>query len=225
MRMHAAAVIVGAAVLLAGCGGTTSNGEASKTPAHVLRDALAAAGDAKTVHVSGKAVSESGPIAVDIRMVRDRGGTGTMSESGLSFDLIRLGPKVFIRGSDAFYKKFTGSAGALLFHGKWLEFPASNADMGSITPFTDIDTFFKGVTSQHGKLRNEGETTFHGQKAVEIRDVTQGGSLYVAATGKPYPLGITGSGDTSGAIVFDDWNGSTSISAPKNAVDVSKLKG
>lgn len=186
---------------------------------------LAATRDAKTVHFSGKVVTESGPITVDIRIVRGRGGKGSMSESGLSFELIRLGGKVYIRGSDAFYKKFAGQAGAQLFHGKWLQFRTSDADMASITPFTEIDTFFEGITSQHGKLRNDGETSFHGQKAVAIKDTSQGGTLYVAATGTPYPVGIASSGAESGAILFDDWNASASISAPKNAVDISKLKG
>ena len=226
MRVRATAVIIAAAVVLAGCGsGAKSNGEASKTPSQVLADTLAATDAAKAVRISGKVSTESGPITVDIRIVRGEGGSGSMSENGLNFDLARVGDKVYIRGSDAFYKKFTGQAGVQLFHGKWLQFRTSDADMSSITPFTDIDTFFHGITSQHGTLRNDGETTFHGQKAVAIRDTTQGGTLYVAATGKPYPLGITSSSGKSGAILFDDWNASGSISAPKNAVDVSKIHG
>jgi hypothetical protein len=226
MRVRATAVVIVVAVALAGCGsGAKSNGEASKMPAQVLKDMLAATRSAKTVHFSGKVVTESGPIEVDIRIVRVQGGKGSMSESGLSFDLVRLGDKVYIRGSDAFYKRFTGQAGAQLFHGKWLQFRTSDADMASITPFTEIDTFFGGITSQHGKLRNEGERSFHGQKTVAIKDTTQGGTLYVAATGTPYPVGITSSGAQSGAILFDGWNATESISAPKNAVDISKLKG
>lgn len=226
MRVRATAVLMVVAVVLAGCGsGAKSNGEATKTPAQVLKDMSAATRNAKTVHFSGNVVTESGPITVDINIVRGQGGKGSMSESGLSFGLIRLGNKVYIRGSDAFYKKFTGQAGAQLFHGKWLQFRASDADMASITPFTEIDTFFRGITSQHGTLRNDGETTFHGQKAVAIKDTMQGGTLYVAATGTPYPVGITSSGAKSGAILFDNWNASGSISAPKNAVDISKLKG
>ncbi|MGZ4365004.1 MAG: hypothetical protein ACXVFD_05360 [Gaiellaceae bacterium] len=224
MRVRATAVLIVVAVL-AGCGsGAKSNGEATKTPAQVIQDMLTATRDAKAVHFSGKVVTESGPITVDIRIVRGRGGKGSMAESGLSFELIRLGDKMYIRGSDAFYKKFAGQAGAQLFHGKWLQFRTSDADMASITPFTEIDTFFGGNTSQHGKLRNDGETSFHGQKAVAIKDTTQGGTLYVAATGTPYPVGIASSGAESGAILFDDWNASAAISAPKNAVDISKLR-
>jgi len=226
MRVRATAAIIVATVMLAGCGsGAKSNGEASKTASQVLADALAVTGTAKAVRISGKIVTESGPITVDIRIVRGEGGSGSMSENGLNFDLARIGDKVYIRGSDAFYKKFTGQTGVQLFHGKWLQFRTSDADMSSITPFTDIDTFFHGITSQHGTLRNEGEMTFHGQKAVAIRDTTQGGTLYVAATGKPYPIGITSNGGKSGAILFGNWNASESISAPKNAVDVSKIHG
>ncbi len=226
MRVRGAAVMVGVAVVLAGCGGgAKSNGEASKTPAQVLHDTLAVTDVASAVHVSGKVSSDGTPITIDIHIVRGEGGRGSMSENGLRFDLVRSGKTVYIRGSDAFYKKFTGPSGAQLFHGRWLAFPASSADMGSITPFTDIDTFFHGITSQHGKLANDGETTFRGQKAVAIRDTTQGGTLYVAATGKPYPLGISGTGSNAGTISFTEWNARASVTAPKNAVDVGKLKG
>jgi hypothetical protein len=73
---------------------------------------------------------------------------------------------------------------------------------------------------------NDGETTYHGQKVVAIRDKTKGGTLYVAATGTPYPIAIVRSKTAnSGAVTFDDWNMSADVTAPKNAVDLSKLSG
>jgi hypothetical protein len=61
---------------------------------------------------------------------------------------------------------------------------------------------------------------------VAIRDASKGGTLYVAATGAPYPVAIvrTGAGD-NGAVVFDGWNTSVAVTVPKNAVDLSKLSG
>jgi hypothetical protein len=61
---------------------------------------------------------------------------------------------------------------------------------------------------------------------VAIRDKTRGGILYVAATGTPYPVAIVRSQTANnGAVVFDDWNAPIGVTAPKNAVDLSKLSG
>jgi hypothetical protein len=48
----------------------------------------------------------------------------------------------------------------------------------------------------------------------------------VAATGKPYPVAIAGGKKgRSGAITFDDWNKSVSLSAPRDAIDIGKFGG
>ena len=41
----------------------------------------------------------------------DKGGEGTMSENGPGFDLVRVGDKVYIQGSDAFCSSSRGAAG------------------------------------------------------------------------------------------------------------------
>jgi hypothetical protein len=75
----------------------------------------------------------------------------------------------------------------------------------------------------HGALSNKGETTYKGQKVVAIKDLTNGGTLYVAATGTPYPIAIIA--PKNGSIAFDEWNKTISITAPKGAVDVGSLGG
>ena len=147
-----------------------------------------------------------------------------MSESGLKFEIIRVGNKAYIKGSDAFLRKFAGAAGAQLLHGKWLQGSATSGDLAALAPLTDITKLFNGALGSHGKLENEGETTFKGQKVVAIKDTTEGGTLYVAATGTPYPVAIVG-GKDKGTITFDNWNDTVSITAPKGAVDMSKLGG
>jgi hypothetical protein len=211
------------ALAAAGCGGgSKSNGEATKTPAQVVADAKAAATSAKAVHVSGAITDAGQPLTLDITIVKDAGGQGTMSESGLKFEIIRVGNKAYIKGSDAFLRKFAGTAGAQLLRGKWLQGSATTGDLAALAPLTDIAKLFNGALGSHGKLENKGETTFKGQKVVAIKDTTEGGTLYVASTGTPYPVAIVG-GKDKGTITFDNWNDTVSITAPKGAVDMSKL--
>jgi hypothetical protein len=208
---------------VAGCGGgSKSNAEATKTADQVVRDAKAAAISANAVHVSGAITDAGRPLTLDITIVKDAGGQGTMSEAGLKFEIIRVGNKAYIKGSDAFLRKFAGAAGAQLLRGKWLQGSATTGDLAALAPLTDIGKLFNGALGSHGKLENAGETTFKGQKVVAIKDTTEGGTLYVASTGTPYPVAIVG-GKDQGTITFDNWNDTMSITAPKGAVDMSKL--
>jgi hypothetical protein len=63
---------------------------------------------------------------------------------------------------------------------------------------------------------------YKGRKVVAIEDTSRHGRLYVAATGKPYPVAISG-GAGQGTVTFDRWDTSVSIRAPKGAIDLSKL--
>jgi hypothetical protein len=228
MRASALALAL-AGLLLAGCGGhgssASSNGEASKSADKVLADAKAAADGASSARVSGSIVSGGTPITLDLSMANGK-AKGSMSTSGLSFDLVRIGETAYIRGSDDFYKHFAGAAIAQLLHGKWLKAPIVSGRFASLAPLTSISLLFGKVASNHGKLANDGTKTFEGQKVVEIRDTSDNSKLYVAATGKPYPVAIVGRKKAqSGTITFGDWNKSLSVSAPKGAIDISKVGG
>lgn len=224
-----ALVLVLAGLVLAGCGGhgksASSNGEASKSADTVLADAKAAADGASSAHVSGSIVSGGTPITIDLSMGGDK-AKGSMSTNGLGFDLVRIGETAYIKGSDDFYKHFAGAAIAQLLHGKWLKASIVSGRFASLAPLTSISVLFGKVASNHGKLANDGSKTFNGQKVVEIRDTSDNSKLYVAATGKPYPVAIVGGKkNQSGTISFDNWNQSLSVSAPKGAIDISKLGG
>jgi hypothetical protein len=229
MRVRSLALVLAVAVL-AGCGSSKKeakpNGETAKSATQVLVDAKAAATSASSVHVSGSIVSNGTPITLDLSMAKGKGATGSMSTNGLRFDLVRIGDTAYIRGSDAFYKHFASPAAAQLLHGKWLKAPATHGQLRPLAPLTNIGVLFARVGSSHGKLTNEGKTTYHGQEVVEIRDTSDNSKLYVAATGKPYPIAIVGGKkNQSGAITFDRWNESLTLTAPKGALDISKLGG
>jgi hypothetical protein len=213
------------AALAAGCGGgASSNGEAAKSATAVFNDARRAAVAAKTVHVAGSLNDAGKTLDLDLVLAHGK-GKGTMAESGLSFEIVRIGDAAYIKGTDAFLRQFAGAAAAQLFHDKWLKGPISSGALASLAPLTDIVQLFNGAFGTHGKLANKGETTFQGQKVIAIKDASDGSTLYVAATGTPYPVAATEGGKSKGSITLDHWNDSVSIDAPKGAVDISKLGG
>jgi hypothetical protein len=229
MRVSALALVLTAA-FLAGCGGHGKagkpNGEESKPAPRVLADAKAAATSASSAHVTGSIVSDGTPITLDLTMASGKGAKGSMSTSGLEFDLIRIGDTAYIRGSDDFYKHFAGAAVAQLLHGKWLKASVVQGRFRSLAPLTSIGVLFAKISSGHGKLANDGKKTYKGEEVVAIRDTSDNSKLYVAATGTPYPVALVGGKKSqSGTITFGDWNESVSLSAPKGAIDISKLGG
>lgn len=226
MRMRAAPLLLGV-TLVAGCGGgsggTTTNREHAKPAKQVVADAVRAARRASAVHVFGHVRSGKTPLALDLTLVRGKGATGSVSENGLSFDLVQVGDTVYIKGSDAFWRKYAGSAATLL-HGRWISAPAGKGEFAQLAPLTSAAKLFALVESTHGRLVNRGPATYQGQSVVEIRDTSDGSKLYVSATGTPYPVALAGGGKhADDQLRFHRWNGRTSLSAPQHAIDVSQL--
>jgi hypothetical protein len=212
--------------VISGCGGSSSsgNGVADKSPNDILAATKAASDGAKAVHVSGSIVSDKSPITLDMNLLAGKGGQGQLSESGLAFELIQVGGTVYIKGSPAFYKHIGGTAAAQLLQGKWLKAPSSDADFASLSQLTDLRQLIDQTLASHGSLKKSGTTTINGQKVVGITDTTKGGTLYIATTGKPYPIAISKGGTGGGRITFDRWNSDVTLAAPKNAIDVAQLQ-
>jgi hypothetical protein len=222
MRTRTIAVLfVASLAVLVGAG---PGGEASKTPAQVLADIHKATASATSVHFAGTINAPGSKIVLDLNIERGVGGAGRIAENNLVFDIVRVGDKVYLRGNDAFYKKYAGSSGVKLFHGRWLAFPTTMKGMSSFLLFTDIDQFFAGLLSNHGVVHNDGLRTFHGQKVVVLHDTSKGGDLYVAASGPAYLVAIAPAHASAGLVTFDGWNKTYTIAAPKGAIDMTKLK-
>lgn len=63
-----------------------------------------------------------------------------------------------------------------------------------------------------------------GQSVVGVRDTTKDATLYVATTGKPYPVEILRTGSQAGRITLNRFNEPVSLTPPSNAIDISKFK-
>jgi hypothetical protein len=208
---------------LAGCGGGGSdNGVASKSPDEIVRAASDAINQASSVHVAGSIVSSGAPLSLDLHLVSGRGGRGRMSESGLSFQIVAVGKTVYIQGTRTFWQHFGGATAARVLSGRWLKAPASG-QFASIAQLTNMQQLMTDLLASHGNLIKAGVTTVQGQKAVAVSDKTRGGTLYVAATGHPYPIEIKKQGSRGGQSVFDRFNQQVPLTPPADAIDLSQL--
>jgi hypothetical protein len=211
------------ATAIAACGGGSSdNGVASKSPDQIVSSVKSAVAGVNSVHVSGSVTSSGVPITLNLNLVSGKGGQGTMSQNGLSFQIVALGQDVYINASPAFWEHYAGKTAAQLLNGKWLKAPASG-QFSSLASLTNLQVFFNKLLANHGTLAKGGTSTVDGQKVVAVNDTTNGGTLYVATSGKPYPIEIVKTGSQGGQISFDRFNQSFTITAPANAIDISNL--
>jgi hypothetical protein len=217
--------VVFVTVLLAGCGSSTSgNGVAAKSPGEIVASAEAVAEAATSVHVSGSIVSAGAPITFDLALVAGRGGRGQLAEDGIGFELVQLGRNVFIKGGSAFYRHIAGAEAAKLLEGKWLKAPATSAEFASLASLTNLRPLVEKALANHGTLAKGPLTVVQGKKVVPVTDASQGGTLYVATTGPPYPIEVTEAGANRGKISFAGWNEPISVTAPPNAIDIAQLR-
>jgi hypothetical protein len=214
-------------LLLAGCGGSSSssgNGVESKSPTEILQTTKEAASKAASVHISGSIVSGGKPITLDMELLAGKGGKGKISQEGFTIKLIQTGGSVYINGSSAFYKHVSGAAAAQLLQGKWLKAPANSGELASLAELTDLSKLVDTALSGHGSVAKGSPATIEGQKAIAINDTGKGGTLYVATSGKPYPLEIAKAGKESGKVILDRWDQPVTLKAPAGAIDISELQ-
>lgn len=239
MRGVSTCLVLAAVLFAAGCGGGgaggssssstgQASGEAAKPANTVVADAAKAATDASSFHMSGQIHSSGKLIGVDLSLVRGKGATGTVTVGGAKVDLVLIGDDGYVRASSDFWQRYAGQAGGpalvQMLADKWIKFPGKSAQLGSLTGPLSNKQLFKTLTTSHGKLENKGETTYNGQSVVTIRDVTKNSTLYVAATGTPYPVGLVKTaGSDRGTVAFDHWNEPPTLTAPKGALDFSQL--
>jgi hypothetical protein len=197
------------------------NAETGKTADQILADSERAAVTARSVHVVGHGVSGV-PLSFDLYLLAGEGGRGQIATNGLSFELVRIGQKAYFEASTAFWRHYGNRIAATLLHGRWIEAPATHGDLASFTPLTDLVALVRGALGSHGVLKVGAATMVDGHRVIPLIDTTQGGTLYVAATGPPYPLGIKGKGG-KGSISFEGWNEAVTLRRPANAIPYSEL--
>jgi hypothetical protein len=213
------------AALLAGCGSSSSSNElASKSPEQIVAAAKTAAQGAASVHVAGSIISENKPISLDMELAAGKGAKGHIALEGLGIDVIALEHAFYLNGSAAFYRHIAGPTAAQLLQGKWLKAPTGSGEFASLAQLTNLADLLNSALTNHGPLKSAGTTTISGQKAVAVTDTSKGGTLYVAATGTPYPLRISKTGSNAGRITFDRWNQPVTITAPPNAINITQLQ-
>ena len=213
--------------VLSACGGSSPHGLAARTPDAIVAAATRAIDGVRSVHVSGS-VNDGSPtdeIRFDLHLVNGRGATGSLSEHGLSFDLVTLGGVAYVKGTPAFWRQFGGPAVASQLHGRWLRAPANRGDFASFASLTHLHTLLSTLLAGHGALTRGATSVVDGQRVVAVHDVSRQGTLYVATHGPAYPIRIQNGSSDGGRIDFGDFDAPVRLRAPAQSLSILALRG
>ena len=239
------ASLASAAIVITGCGSATDPPEVTATTSRAVApngvEKLAAAGivakarkavvQTSAVRVKGDITDSGQRIRFDMRLLADRGGTGTLMLQGGSVRITRIGRRVYMKGSAAFWTATASSAAAKLFADRWLKGSASEPGMAPLIRFTDLDALmtdlFKDVPER--VLRKGRARQIGGHRAITVTMTgPDGGLLYVALDGEPYPLRIQArpGAREPGRVEFLDYDKRFVLRAPpaSQTIDMSEFK-
>ena len=232
-----AVCVVALGVVLAACGsagpsgaGTThtatqgsesgGNGIENKSVDEIATAVRAAVASASSVHMAG--------TTSDGAMVATIGKTGAdvqVTVPGKGVVQVRaVQSAYYIKADKAFWASETNPAAAAMLAGKWVKVPTSAAD--SFKSFLNLQDLSKDAFTPTGTVTKGAPTTVAGQQALPLTDAD--GTLYVALQGQPYPVKVVNTkGDSTGTIVFSNWNVAVTIPAPppSQVVDITKITG
>ena len=156
----------------------------------IAREALANTKAATSMHVAGT-IADSGQTITFSETIGHSGMecSGTYSERGKgSFQIVLLGPTLWIKPDDTFWQGADIPAAALpRVSGKWLQTSTSASGMGSLAMMCSISKLFgTNVPTSDPKLYKDPITAPDGKVlSLELADGPGGASLYVADTAHP----------------------------------------
>jgi len=218
LPLFAAAVAL--ALLAEPAGAVKANSEAKRAPAVVVADAIVALARSHSVKLTGSLDGAAGRLGIDIVMSNGHGGGGRLTQRG-TLDFVVAPPELFLR-ADAAYWMASGAdqATAANLAGKWLKTSTTNQRFTNLVQLADVVYWAKQIDLQSAPITKQRTTRYHGKKVVPIHDPTPGSetTLYVAATGTPYPVAVVVDSDTAHGLEFARFGTAKRPAPPKGAV-------
>jgi hypothetical protein len=221
--LAAAAYLALAAVLvavLAGCGGSDTNGLES-TPAPELggrvADAFRGAG---SVHVVGDVESAGrAGSSYDLRMT-SQSTTGTIIRDGHRHEIVKVGEDTYIRGDAEYWKSVGETEAADLLAGNWVLL--SMAEAVQYRYFT-VEGLALAVTQYTEALADPVTQAELAGADVVTASAPDGSKLWASNTGAAYPLRLEMSGSDTGFLEFSDYDAELNVTPPTDAIDLARL--
>ena len=219
-----AALVAVLAALLAGCGGSSTNGVDKLSASDALTKVRTATESVRSVHVTGR-INQSGQTLGINLTVGTSAAQGDIELGGGRMDLRFVDGVTYFRGDQKVFAAFGANpAEASLAAERWIKDTSSSGPAAGFSAFLNLQQLFKSLLTPQGTVRAGGDATVNDRKALVLVDTSrEGGKLYVAETGRALPLRIERVGGNGGRVDFTDYDVDVNVEVPPDAVDLSKL--
>ena len=223
-RSDARTVPVAAPPSVAPASSPASNGIEAMDADEILQRARAALREAKTYRANGTLNLDGEKTAIDLT-VSGRNFVGSLSFGEARVDLLATGGKRYLRPNKQFWIMSTGAReGALLAQAmgdRWVTGVDRDPSFADLFAIGTLD----GLLRAEDQLGIGAVKEVAGVRAVGLMDFGDiEKKLFVASTGKPYPLQLTGTGGAE--VAFSDFGAPvTGLEAPaaSKVVDLGEL--
>ncbi len=202
------------------------NGVAALPADQILQRAQTAIKGAPSYRIKGD-VKSAGQRAKLEFQIRGADLSGSLAMGAAKAELLEVGGQQYVRPNEQFWsmigdprkaKELTQSTG-----GKWVKVPAGNKDLSGLFGAANLEETLGNV----GKITKGQAKEIDGVPAIGLDDNgPDGGTLYIATVGEPYPLRLEAEVLTEGNISFTDFGASfPALQAPAAAevVDYGQL--
>jgi len=202
------------------------SGVAALSADEILQRAKAALTEAKSYQARGAMVQEGEQTEVDFKVSGDD-FIGSLTFDKAKVELLAAGGKKYLRPNEQFWVMSTDAKqGKVLAKGigdRWVTGAEKDESFAELFTLGTVEGFLKPT----GALSKGEEKAIGGVPAIGLNDAGDPDSvLYIATTGEPYPLQLSGKNDS--VVVFSDFGATfPGLKAPaaNKVVDLGKLAG
>jgi hypothetical protein len=236
-----ATVLAMAATMLAGCQGQDAaatpaapatsaapvdNGVAALTAEQIRDRAKAALVKAKSFTMKADFTEDGVKITADVKVV-GKDAHGVLSFDQSTVEILDVAGVRYIKPNESFWGLMSGgdakkaTAMSALVADRWVKVPAKDADFESFFGAADVDELLK----PDGAIAKGTAKQVDGFPTIGVVDGGKpGGTLYVATTGEPFPIRLTGT-DGSGTAFSGFGQSFPDVTAPlpNEALDLAAL--
>jgi len=201
------------------------NGLEALTADQIHAKAKAALTAAKSFHVNGSGEESGQKLIADVKASgQDLFGSVTIGQAKV--ELLAVGGQRFMRPNEAFWVTSGAKEAktiAAVVGTRWVKLSAKDKDMAELFDIANVD----GALDPDGKLTKGTGKDIGGTPTVGlVDDGDPGGTLYIAATGEPYPLKLEGKdGSTTTFGEFGATFAEIKAPAAADVLDLDSLQG
>jgi hypothetical protein len=210
-----------------GSGRPTSggNGIAGKSSNEILTAAEQALESAQSVRLKGTLTDSGETTKLNLRVSRTAAkGSITAPEGGKTYtiDVIKTGGRFYMH-APAMFRAVGGAAAASVIGNRWVLVPKGDKDFKEFESLVNIRSLAKELFTPDGEVTKGKQTVIDGTPVIGLDGAD--GTLYVATTGRPYPVKLVPfKPATPGeALAFLDYNAPVKVTRPAHPLDLGKI--